>query len=95
MYVYYDDRSVTFETEEKEAAKDFLLDELTRWDSDFFAETLNDNFFAFDIFHLLANGESKEDICDICDNVVYDMAVKEIENNFNQYFDEIIEDEEG
>lgn len=92
MYILYDDRSQIFETEQE--AKDFLLDELTQWDSDFFSETLNDNFFAFDIFRLLVNGESKEDICNICDNVVYDMAVKEIENNFNQYFDEIIEDEE-
>lgn len=94
MYVYYDDRSVTFETEEKEAAKDFLLDELTRWDSDFFKETLNDVFSASDIFDMLVNETFTENIRYKCDDVVYDAAVKEIEDNFNQYFDEI-EDEEG
>lgn len=95
MYVYYDDRSVTFETEEKEAAKDFLLDELTRWDSDFFKETLNDLFSASDIFDMLVNETFTENIRDKCNDIVYDAAINEIEDNFNQYFDEIIEDEEG
>lgn len=92
MYVYYDDRSVIFETEEE--AKEFLLDKLTSWDSDFFAETLNNLFSASDIFDMLVSGELTEEIRYKCDDIVYDVAVKEIEDNFEQYFDEIIEDEE-
>ena len=92
MYILYDDRSQIFET--KQEAKDFLLDELTRWDSDFFAETLNEHFSAADIFDMLVSGELTEEIRYKCDNIVYDVAVKEIEGNFEQYFDEIIEDEE-
>ena len=94
MYVYYDDRSVTFETEEKEAAKDFLLDELTRWDSDFFSDTLNNLFSASDIFDMLVNEQFVDNIRDRCDDIVYSAAVREIEDNFSQYFDEIVEDEE-
>ena len=92
MYVYYDDRSVIFETEEE--AKDFLLDKLTSWDSDFFAETLNNLFSASDIFDMLVNEQFVDNIRDRCDDIVYSAAVREIEDNFNQYFDEIIEDEE-
>ena len=92
MYILYDDRSQIFET--KQEAKDFLLDELTRCDSDFFAETLNEHFSAADIFDMLVSGELTEEIRYKCDDIVYDVAVKEIEDNFEQYFDEIIEDEE-
>ena len=92
MYVYYDDRSVIFETEEE--AKEFLLDKLTSWDSDFFAETLNNLFSASDIFDILVNEQFVDNIRDRCDDIVYSAAVREIEDNFNQYFDEIIEDEE-
>ena len=92
MYVYYDDRSVTFETEEE--AKEFLLDKLTSWDSDFFADTLNNLFSASDIFDMLVNEQFTDNIRDRCDDIVYSAAVREIEDNFNQYFDEIIEDEE-
>lgn len=92
MYVYYDDRSVIFETEEE--AKEFLLDKLTSWDSDFFAETLNNLFSASDIFDMLVNEQFTDNIRDRCDDIVYSAAVREIEDNFNQYFDEIIEDEE-
>ncbi len=92
MYVYYDDRSVIFETEEE--AKEFLLDKLTSWDSDFFAETLNSLFSASDIFDMLVNEQFVDNIRDRCDDIVYSAAVREIEDNFNQYFDEIIEDEE-
>ena len=92
MYILYDDRSQIFET--KQEAKDFLLDELTRWDSDFFAETLNEHFSAADIFDMLVSGELTEEIRYKCDDIVYDVAVKEIEDNFEQYFDEINEDEE-
>ena len=92
MYILYDDRSQIFET--KQEAKDFLLDELTRWDSDFFAETLNEHFSAADIFDMLVSGELTEEIRYKCDDIVYDVAVKKIEDNFEQYFDEIIEDEE-
>ncbi len=92
MYVYYDDRSVTFETEEE--AKDFLLDELTSWDSDFFSDTLNNLFSASDIFDMLVNEQFVDNIRDRCDDIVYSAAVREIEDNFSQYFDEIDEDEE-
>ena len=92
MYVYYDDRSVIFETEEE--AKEFLLDKLTSWDSDFFSDTLNNLFSASDIFDMLVNEQFTDNIRDRCDDIVYDVAVKEIEDNFEQYFDEIIEDEE-
>lgn len=92
MYVYYDDRSQIFETEQE--AKDFLLDELTQWDSDFFMDTLNEHFSAADIFDMLVSGESTEQIRYKCDDIVYDAAIKEIEDNFEQYFDEIVEDEE-
>lgn len=92
MYVYYDDRSVIFETEEE--AKEFLLDKLTSWDSDFFADTLNNLFSASDIFDMLVNEQFTDNIRDRCDDIVYSAAVREIEDNFNQYFDEIIEDEE-
>lgn len=92
MYVYYDDRSVIFETEEE--AKEFLLDKLTSWDSDFFAETLNNLFSASDIFDMLVNEQFTDNIRDRCDDIVYSVAVREIEDNFSQYFDEIIEDEE-
>lgn len=92
MYVYYDDRSVIFETEEE--AKEFLLDKLTSWDSDFFADTLNNLFSASDIFDMLVNEQFVDNIRDRCDDIVYSAAVREIEDNFNQYFDEIIEDEE-
>ena len=92
MYVYYDDRSVIFETEEE--AKEFLLDKLTSWDSDFFAETLNNLFSASDIFDMLVNEQFVDNIRDRCDDIVYSAAVREIEDNFNQYFDEIIEEEE-
>lgn len=92
MYVYYDDRSVIFETEEE--AKEFLLDKLTSWDNDFFAETLNNLFSASDIFDMLVNEQFVDNIRDRCDDIVYSAAVREIEDNFNQYFDEIIEDEE-
>lgn len=92
MYVYYDDRSVIFETEEE--AKEFLLDKLTSWDSDFFAETLNSLFSASDIFDMLVNEQFVDNIRDRCDDIVYSAAVREIEDNFSQYFDEIIEDEE-
>ena len=92
MYVYYDDRSVIFETEEE--AKEFLLDKLTSWDSDFFAETLNNLFSASDIFDMLINEQFVDNIRDRCDDIVYSVAVREIEDNFEQYFDEIIEDEE-
>lgn len=92
MYVYYDDRSVIFETEEE--AKEFLLDKLTSWDSDFFAETLDNLFSASDIFDMLVNEQFTDNIRDRCDDIVYSAAVREIEDNFNQYFDEIIEDEE-
>ena len=92
MYVYYDDRSVIFETEEE--AKEFLLDKLTSWDSDFFAETLNNLFSASDIFDMLVNEQFTDNIRDRCNDIGYSAAVGEIEDNFNQYFDEIIEDEE-
>lgn len=92
MYVYYDDRSVTFETEEK--AKEFLLEELTSWDNDFFTGTLNNLFSASDIFNMLVNEQFIDNIRDKCDDIVYDAAINEIEDNFSQYFDEIIEDEE-
>lgn len=92
MYVYYDDRSVIFETEEE--AKEFLLDKLTSWDGDFFADTLNNLFSASDIFDMLVNEQFTDNIRDRCDDIVYSAAVREIEDNFNQYFDEIIEDEE-
>lgn len=92
MYVYYDDRSVTFETEEE--AKDFLLDELTSWDGDFFSDTLNNLFSASDIFDMLVNEQFVDNIRDRCDDIVYSAAVREIEDNFNQYFDEIDENEE-
>ena len=92
MYVYYDDRSVTFETEEE--AKEFLLEELTSWDNDFFTDTLNDLFSASDIFGMLVNETFTENIRYKCDDIVYDAAINEIEDNFSQYFDEI-EDEEG
>lgn len=92
MYVYYDDRSVTFETEEE--AKEFLLEELTSWDNDFFTDTLNDLFSASDIFDMLVNETFTENIRYKCDDIVYDAAINEIEDNFSQYFDEI-EDEEG
>ena len=92
MYVYYDDRSVIFETEEE--AKEFLLDKLTSWDSDFFADTLNNLFSASDIFDMLVNEQFVDNIRDRCDDIVYSAAVREIEDNFNQYSDEIIEDEE-
>lgn len=92
MYILYDDRSQIFET--KQEAKDFLLDKLTRWDSDFFAETLNEHFSAADIFDMLVSGELTEEIRYKCDDIVYDAALNEIEDNFEQYFDEIIEDEE-
>ena len=92
MYVYYDDRSVIFETEEE--AKEFLLDKLTSWDGDFFADTLNNLFSASDIFDMLVNEQFVDNIRDRCDDIVYSVAVREIEDNFNQYFDEIIEDEE-
>ena len=92
MYVYYDDRSVIFETEEE--AKEFLLDKLTSWDSDFFAETLNNLFSASDIFDMLVNEQFTDNIRDRCNDIVYSAAVGEIGDNFNQYFDEIIEDEE-
>lgn len=92
MYVYYDDRSVTFETEEE--AKDFLLDELTSWDGDFFSDTLNNLFSASDIFDMLVNEQFVDNIRDRCDDIVYSAAVREIEDNFSQYFDEIDEDEE-
>ena len=92
MYVYYDDRSVIFETEEE--AKEFLLEELTSWDNDFFTDTLNDFFSASDIFDMLVNEQFVDNIRDRCDDIVYSAAVREIEDNFSQYFDEIIEDEE-
>ena len=92
MYVYYDDRSVIFETEEE--AKEFLLDKLTSWDGDFFADILNNLFSASDIFDMLVNEQFTDNIRDRCDDIVYSAAVREIEDNFNQYFDEIIEDEE-
>lgn len=92
MYVYYDDRSVIFETEEE--AKEFLLDKLTSWDGDFFSYTLNNLFSASDIFDMLVNEQFVDNIRDRCDDIVYSAAVREIEDNFNQYFDEIIEDEE-
>ena len=92
MYVYYDDRSVIFETEEE--AKEFLLEELTSWDNDFFTDTLNDFFSASDIFDMLVNEQFIDNIRDKCDDIVYDAAINEIEDNFSQYFDEIIEDEE-
>lgn len=92
MYIYYEDRSQIFET--REEAKDFLLDELTQWESDFFAETLNEHFSAADIFDMLVSGKSTEQIRYDCDDIVYDAAVKEIEYNFSQYFDEIDKDEE-
>lgn len=92
MYVYYDDRSVTFETEEE--AKEFLLDELTSWDGDFFSDTLNNLFSASDIFDMLVNEQFVDNIRDRCDDIVYSAAVREIEDNFSQYFDEIDEDEE-
>ena len=92
MYVYYDDRSIIFETEEE--AKEFLLDKLTSWDGDFFADTLNNLFSASDIFDMLVNEQFTDNIRDRCDDIVYSAAVREIEDNFNQYFDEIIEDEE-
>lgn len=92
MYVFYDDRSQIFKTEQE--AKDFLLNELTQRDNDFFTETLNEYFSAIDIFDMLVSGESTEEICYRCDDIVYDAAVKEIEDNFEQYFDEIVEDEE-
>lgn len=92
MYVYYDDRSVILETEEE--AKDFLLDTLTQWDSDFFAETLNEHFSAAEIFDMLISGKSMEQIRYDCDDIVYDAAIKEIEYNLDQYFDYIEENEE-
>lgn len=92
MYVYYDDRSVTFKTEEE--AKEFLLDELTSWDGDFFSDTLNNLFSASDIFDMLVNEQFVDNIRDRCDDIVYSAAVREIEDNFSQYFDEIDEDEE-
>lgn len=92
MYVYYDDRSQIFETEEE--AKEFLLDELTSWDGDFFSDTLNNLFSASDIFDMLVNEQFVDNIRDRCDDIVYSAAVREIEDNFNQYFDEIDEDEE-
>lgn len=92
MYVYYDDRSVIFETEEE--AKEFLLDELTSWDGDFFSDTLNNLFSASDIFDMLVNEQFVDNIRDKCDDIVYSAAVREIEDNFSQYFDEIVEDEE-
>jgi len=92
MYVYYDDRSVTFETEEE--AKEFLLDELTSWNGDFFSDTLNNLFSASDIFDMLVNEQFVDNIRDRCDDIVYSAAVREIEDNFSQYFDEIDEDEE-
>ena len=92
MYVYYDDRSVIFETEEE--AKEFLLDKLTSWDGDFFSDTLNNLFSASDIFDMLVNEQFTDNIRDRCDDIVYSAAVREIEDNFEQYFDEIIEDEE-
>lgn len=92
MYVYYDDRSVTFKTEEE--AKEFLLDELTSWNGDFFSDTLNNLFSASDIFDMLVNEQFVDNIRDRCDDIVYSAAVREIEDNFSQYFDEIDEDEE-
>lgn len=92
MYVYYDDRSVIFETEEE--AKEFLLDKLTSWDGDFFVDTLNNLFSASDIFDMLVNEQFVDNIRDRCDDIVYSAAVREIEDNFSEYFDEIIEDEE-
>lgn len=92
MYVYYDDRSVIFETEEE--AKEFLLDELTSWGGDFFSDTLNNLFSASDIFDMLVNEQFVDNIRDKCDDIVYSAAVREIEDNFSQYFDEIVEDEE-
>ena len=92
MYVLYDDRSQIFETEQE--AKEFLLDELTQWDNDFFTDTLNEHFSATDIFDMLVSGESTEQIRYKCDDIVCDAAHNEIEDNFEQYFDEIIEDEE-
>ena len=86
MYVYYDDRSVTFETEEE--AKEFLLDELTSWDGDFFSDILNNLFSASDIFDMLVNEQFVDNIRDRCDDIVYSAAVREIEDNFSQYFDE-------
>ena len=92
MYVYYDDRSQIFETEEE--AKNFLLNELTQWDSDFFATTLNEHFSAAEIFDMLVSGKPTEQIRYDCDDVIYDAAIKEIEYNFDQYFDGIPDDEE-
>ena len=92
MYVYYDDRSIIFETEEE--AKQFLLEELTQWDNDFFTETLSEHLSAAEIFDMLVSGKPTEQIRYDCDDVVYDAAVREIEDNFGQYFDEIDEDEE-
>lgn len=92
MYIYYDDRSVTFKTEEE--AKEFLLNELTQWNSDFFTETLNENFSAAEIFDMLVSGKPTEQIRYECNDIVYDAAVKEIEYNFDQYFDGIPTDEE-
>ena len=92
MYVYYDDRAVTVETEEE--VKELLLDELTSWDGDFFSDTLNNLFSASDIFDMLVNEQFVDSIRDRCDDIVYSAAVREIEDNFSQYFDEIDEDEE-
>lgn len=43
---------------------------------------------------MLVNEQFVDNIRDRCDDIVYSAAVREIEDNFNQYFDEIIEDEE-
>lgn len=93
MYVYYDDRSITFKTDGR--AKEFLFNELVRYDSDFFAETLNEHYSAINILAMVVCGKSAEEICFDCDNVVYNAAAEEVQNNLNQYFEEIIEDEEG
>ena len=91
MYVYYDDSSITFKTDGK--AKEFLFNELVRYDSDFFAETLNEHYSAMDILAMVVGGKSAEEICFNCDNAVYCAASKEVSNNLNQYFDKIEDNE--
>lgn len=92
MYVYYDDRSQIFETEAE--AKDFLFNELARFDSDFFAETINECFSAMDLLVMVVHNHKAEKICYECDCAVHNAASREVRENFDQYFDEIVEDEE-
>ena len=92
MYVYYDDRSQIFETEAE--AKEFLFNELARWDSDFFTDTLNEYFSAMDLLIMVVHNYKAEKICYECDCVVHSAASREVRDNFSQYFDEIDENEE-